>query len=271
MALEAAQVRFFETFGFLRLPGLMSDRIEQITESFESVWVKAGRERTPGKRACLVPFIDRDDHLSGLLDDPRIASIPAQLLGPDFNYCTSDGNFYTGDTSYHSNPFVGGLSALKVAFYLDPVGPETGCLRVFPGSQKFDDDYARILSRDLGSSSEQWGLAQAGLPAVPIPSEPGDVVVFAHGIKHGSFGGGEGRRLFVMNFAERCPQEKLPALREHIGSMARFWNDSYYGEAMLASANAERMVHLQQILDNQDHLPELAARCRQDTDGPAQG
>ncbi|SPF07042.1 phytanoyl-CoA dioxygenase family protein [Streptomyces sp. MA5143a] len=271
MTLDATQVRFFETFGFLHLPGLMKKEIGRITAAFESVWERSGRERTPGKRACLVPFIDRDAYLSGLLDDPRIKTIPSQLLGPDFNYCSSDGNLYAGDTTYHSNPFSGGLAALKVAFYLDPVGADSGCLRVFPGSHKFDDSYAKSLSSNIDSATEVWGHEQSELPAIPIPSEPGDVVVFMHGIKHGSFGGAQGRRLFVMNFTEHCPEELLPALRDHIGSMARFWNDNYYGEAMLATAGPERMRHLRQILDNQDHLPSLVARCRQEMSGPAQG
>ena len=29
------QINFFKTFGFLRFPGLMSDRIEEIDEEFE--------------------------------------------------------------------------------------------------------------------------------------------------------------------------------------------------------------------------------------------
>ncbi|SER74812.1 Phytanoyl-CoA dioxygenase (PhyH) [Streptomyces sp. yr375] len=271
MTLDATQVEFFETFGFLHLPGLMADEIDRITAAFESVWENSGRQRTPGERACLVPFVDRDAYLSALLDDPRINTIPSQLLGSDFNYCSSDGNLYTGDTAYHSNPFSGGLSALKVAFYLDPVDADSGCLRVFPGSHRFDDSYSKLLSSNISSSVETWGVGQSDLPAISIPSRPGDVVVFTHGIKHGSFGGGEGRRLFVMNFTERCPQELLPALRDHVGAMARFWNDNYYGDAMLATANAERMVHLQQILDNQDHLPALVAQRRTEMDGPAQG
>ena len=36
--LTQQQVRFFETFGFLTLPGLFRDEIEQITEAFEAVF-----------------------------------------------------------------------------------------------------------------------------------------------------------------------------------------------------------------------------------------
>ena len=36
---------------------------------------------------------------STLLDDPRIHDIAASILGDDFNYMGSDGNFYVGDTA----------------------------------------------------------------------------------------------------------------------------------------------------------------------------
>lgn len=276
MQLSQAQIRFFDTFGFLHFKGLMSDVIGDLTEAFEDVWAQrggghSGQPHDQQQRSCLVPFIDRHERLSALLDDPRVLGIAGGLLGPDFNYSTSDGNLYVGDTPYHSNPFAGRLRALKLAFYLDPVAADSGCLRVVPGSHRFGDRYADDLHEHVQQSPTVWGVPQAELPAHALESVPGDLVVFSHCIKHGSFGGGGRRRLFVINASEHCPPEKLPALREHIGSMSRFWIDSYYGEAMLNTAGAERMTHLQQILDNQEHLPALAAACRREMAEPARG
>lgn len=276
MTLSDDQISFFETFGFLHIKGLMSDSIDEISSAFEEVWREhagghGGRSHDQYQRSCLVPFIDRHKRLSALLDDPRILAIAGGVLGSDFNYSTSDGNLYVGDTPYHSNPFAGGLRALKLAFYLDPVSVDTGCLRVMPGSHRFGDAYADDLHAHVKLSQEHWGVAQSELPAVALPTTPGDLVVFNHRIKHGSFGGGGRRRLFVINASERCPPEKLSHLRDHIGSMARFWIDSYYGEVMVRTASPERMVHLEQILANQDHLPELAARCRREMSEPSRG
>lgn len=270
------QLRFFDTFGYLHFPGLVADRVDDITAAFEEVWDRhsADPERRPHdqeRRSCLVPFIDRHEYLSSLLDDPRIVGIASGVLGEDFNYCTSDGNLYVGDTAYHSNAFPGGLRALKIAFYLDPVGPESGCLRVIPGSHRFGDRFADELHEHVSAIPQRWGVPQSRMPAVPLPSEPGDIVVFSHYVKHGSFGGGGRRRLFVMNAAERCPEHKLSHLRQHIASMARFWNDSYYGDTMVRTAGPERMVHLEQILANQEHLPALAAQCRQEMLEPSRG
>jgi hypothetical protein len=275
MTISDEQIRFFETFGFLQLKGLMSDIIDEISMAFEEVWQQHGGGHAgtahQQQRSCLVPFIDRHERLSALLDDPRILAIAQGILGPDFNYSTSDGNLYVGDTSYHSNSFAGGLRALKLAFYLDPVSSDSGCLRVIPGSHRFGESYADDLHEHIRLSREQWGVPQSELPAIPLPTKPGDLVVFSHCIKHGSFGGGGRRRLFVINATEHCPPEKIPYLRDHIGSMARFWIDSYYGEVMVKTAGPERMLHLQQILSNQDHLPELAERCRQEMSEPSRG
>ena len=46
-------------------------------------------------------------------------------------------------------------------------------------------------------------------------------------------------------------------LRDDISSMARFWTKRAYGDAMIRTANARRMRHLEQRLANDGHLPEL--------------
>ena len=67
----------------------------------------------------------RANTLSSLLEDPRILGITTTLLGDDFNYMGSDGNYYVGDTRWHSD---GGHKPedpthIKIAFYLDPINP----------------------------------------------------------------------------------------------------------------------------------------------------
>ena len=52
-------------------------------------------------------FPDESEYLSSLLDDPRIHDIAAGILGDDFNYTTGDGNFYVGDTPWHSDGYDG--------------------------------------------------------------------------------------------------------------------------------------------------------------------
>jgi hypothetical protein len=96
--LSDAQVARFETFGYLGFPGLLADRIDEITHEFEALWASRGgghngHQHDGTARSCIVPFIDQRDKLSSLVDDPRILAIANSLLGEDFNYMGSDGNY----------------------------------------------------------------------------------------------------------------------------------------------------------------------------------
>src|SRR5689334_13008664 len=143
-----------DLFGFLVFPGLMNDRIDGIIESFEATFAEYGgghfgKAHDGTKRSCILPFIDQTDNLSSLLDDPRVDGIFTSLLGEDYNYIGSDGNFYVGDSGWHSDTDWRGMSRgqpprlfYKMAFYLDPVNASTGALRVIPGSHRFGDSFA---------------------------------------------------------------------------------------------------------------------------------
>ena len=125
MKLTEQQLAYFDTFGFLKFPGLLAEEVERISEAFGETWRSVGgghdgRPHDHERRSALVPFIDRTEYLSALLDDPRIEGIAASLLGDDFNYSGSDGNYYVGDTKWHSDGYVGRkYLSVKMAFYLD--------------------------------------------------------------------------------------------------------------------------------------------------------
>src|SRR6478672_628949 len=128
------QLAFFETFGFLAFPGLLADRIQQITDEFEAIWAANGGGHNGAAhdgiaRSCSVQFIDQSAYLSTLLDDPRIHGIATSILGDDFNYMGSDGNFYSGDTRWHSDGWHPQMRHIKLAFYLDHLTANTGALR----------------------------------------------------------------------------------------------------------------------------------------------
>jgi hypothetical protein len=274
--INKSKLRFFEDFGFLRFNGLLKDSIECITQAFEEVWAAHGDGHhgdvhDGSKRSCIVPFIDRHEQLCKLLDDSRILEIAKRILGDDFNYCTSDGNLYSGVTPYHSHRFFGNVQAMKIAFYLDPVDASSGCLRVIPGSHKFGDEFSDNIHKLIGKSEEHWGITQDKIPHVALESNPGDIIIFNHALKHGSFGGGKRRRLFVINVSQRFPKERISSLREMVSGIARFWVDQYYLPLMIETADSERMKHLEQVIENQDHLPVLAEQARSKMSEPSRG
>src|SRR4029079_13816857 len=131
-----------ETFGFLKLPGLMADCINDIIAGFNGVWSANGNPQSGGTQSLLEHFIDQSPILSALIDDPRLDGLAACLLGDDYNFIGSDGNYLTGDTTWHYDSCYHGLNLIKVAFYLDPLTPTTGALRVLPGSHRETDRFA---------------------------------------------------------------------------------------------------------------------------------
>ena len=272
------QMNFFQAFGYLSFPGLMADRIDEIDSAFEAVWGERGgghngKPHNGQARSCIVPFIDQSEVLSSLLDDPRILGIATALLGDDFNYMGSDGNFYVGDTGWHSD---GGHRPedpmhIKIAFYLDRLTRDTGCLRVIPGSHLFGDGYADAISEQIRESQERWNIHGRDVPAFAFETEPGDVALFNHNTKHAAFGGGTHRRMFTMNLCQRYPEDRLEDLRKYISNSARFWIDRKYGEKMVRTADPQRMRHLEQVMANDGHLAELSRQARERMTEPSRG
>lgn len=274
--LTQAQLNSFETFGFLSLPGLMTDSIAEITAAFEQIWTEhgGGHDGKPHDgvtRSCIVPFLDQHERLCALLDDPRIEGTLCSLLGDDFNYTGSDGNYYAGDTAWHSDGFNKEIRYVKIAFYLDHLTRDSGCLRVIPGSHRMGDGYSESLEKDVKKSQELWGVSGSEVPAVALEVNPGDIVAFLHNTKHAAFGGSERRRMFTINCCERVGEDRIDILKADMEGLARFWMERAYGDKMTGSAGPGRMVHLQQCLANDGHLAALSAKARAQMPEPARG
>lgn len=283
MKLTQKQLNFFSTFGFIKFPGLFDREINKITDAFEQVWSTNGsghygKPHDHKSRSALVLFIDQNQYLCSILDDPRIDGIIGSVLGEDYNYSGSDGNYYVGDTPWHSDGYLKhhNYTSVKMAFYLDTVTRDSGCLRVIPGSHKLHDKYADTV-QDIfvntreNMTEEQLGIHGDEVPAIALETRPGDLLMFNHRIKHSSWGGSSKRRMFTMNFQQRFREEDIDDLREDIGQKSRFWVEEPYGKLMICTAGPQRMVHLEQRISNSDHLPALAAKARQEMDEPARG
>ena len=245
----AQQRAFFETFGFLKLPGLMKAEYPQIAADFEAVFPQMGLNHDGSKRTVFVPFVDQRPGLCALLDHPGLLAAVGNLIGPDFNYVSSDGNCYSGDTTWHLDSAYRSNAYLKVAFYLDPLTRDTGALRVMPGSHR-DGALDNWVETDLRAAPAVYGCEQRDLPAVALESQPGDVLIFNHRLRHASFGGGPRRRMFTMNLGRRAvtPQE-IDDFITYIGVHWLNFTDEPYGATMLATASPARKVHLTQVFE----------------------
>ncbi|MDB6167889.1 MAG: hypothetical protein JWM88_753 [Verrucomicrobia bacterium] len=274
--LTAQQKTFFHTFGFLAFPGLLKDRIDEIIREFEGIFAKrggghAGKPHEGKQRSCIVPFPDQSAMLSGLLDDPRIHGIAAGLLGDDFNYMPSDGNYYSGDTGWHSDGWHKDILHLKIAYYLDPLTRDTGCLRVIPGSHKDVDSFAKSVNEQVYKSEEHWGIHGRDVPCLALETKPGDILVFNHNTKHAAFGGSGWRRMFTMNLCQRYPEARVQELRDYLNGVSRFWVERAYGEIMMNTAGPGRRRHLEQVMANDGHIAELSRKAREAMLEPSRG
>ena len=276
--LTEQQLAHFETFGYLGFPGLLADRADRIIQEFETLWARhggghAGKPHDGKARSAMVQFLDQSEYLCTLLDDPRILGIATSLLGENFNYMGSDGNFYAGDTRWHSDGYGGrgGPRHIKVAFYLDPLTGDTGALRVIPGSHRLGEPYADQLEREIRQSDTIWGVPGSQVPAQALETQAGDVLVFNHDIKHSAWGGSQRRRMFTMNLCQRYPEERLQELRDYISGGSRFWIERAFSDIMISTASDERKRHLAQVMANDGHLAELSRKARERMQEPSRG
>jgi hypothetical protein len=260
MTLADHQVRFFETFGYLKLSQAFAGEKDWIISEFEQVFADRKIIHDGTKRSSVVPFIDQREKLCGLLDHPVVLGAAKGLLGDDFNYLGGDGNYYTGNTMWHTDGFHTVGCYLKMALYLDPVRADSGALRVVTGSHHVETTWTGRHPKD---AETLYGIKPAEYPALALESDPGDLLIFNHNIMHAAFGGSGWRRMFTLNLSRRAAtEEEIADLEGYINSHDRFWLDSIHSETMRGTAGPERRRHLQQVQEHEFALPGRSANCR---------
>jgi len=211
--LTEAQKTFFESFGFLVLPGLFTKEIGAIADRFERVFAtqtpwESREDLHFNEQRLIVPsIIDHDPHLLALLDDPRVVSIVSALLGDDYIGGQSDGSLFSCETSWHADTFGAPMEQrhVKLSFYLDPLDVASGAIRLLPGTNHHLTPYARNLRRDLDDPAKIesiFGVTPDAIPSWTIGSRPGDLIAWDFRTIHASFNGSARRRLLSLNFKE---------------------------------------------------------------------
>ncbi len=215
--LSGQQVAYFNTFGFLHLPGLFRDDIEAITAGFERIFADPRHEHWElgegflhggRRRVAMAGFIDKDETLRGLRDDARILGVVKGLIGDDYEYAESDGNIWYCETSWHSDVYGSPLSTyhVKLSFYLDSLSGNSGAIRLIPGSNFYGESFAETLRKGLANPErikEIYGVEGPEIPAWTLASEPGDLIVWNQRTIHASYNGEARRRSFALTFRER--------------------------------------------------------------------
>jgi hypothetical protein len=264
-------LHFVRTFGYLLLPGLLRDSIAKIDAAFERTLKDHGADSYAGEhRFTVSPGINGSEDLcEAFLDAEPVDAVLTGVLGADYQYWNSELSYCGGDTPWHSDsPWLeSGRTAgwCEMLVYLDPLSAETGALRVVPGSHRVDDEYANDVHAGIfddtaarpAQPADTWGVSAAEVPAVVLPTQPGDVILLNHMTAHASFGGGARRRLMTSVFFPRlaeCDLEQLRGANRYRRHTKRrvFGNNA----PLLRCANPRRLTHLEQLLE---HTPDDGA------------
>ncbi len=262
--LSQHQINFFETFGYLKLPGLFKEDVAKLEALFEAAFalrtaeIIDWRPQAPRfkNRTTMLQFIERDPEFCSLLDDPRIDNIFASLCGADYAFRGSEGNIFDCGTSWHSDSY-GALfkyQNVRIAFYLDDVDADSGALRFIPGSHYMGQSFANKLTgylEDGDTFERDLGLDDRDIPSAVLASKPGDVLVFNYAIKHAAFYEGNARRMFTLWASECMPTEDIEIIRKGLKLTAKLGYREYYGPELVATATPPRMRHLAQFKDLQ--------------------
>lgn len=257
--LTPTQLAFFADFGYLIVPGIVRDEIPWLRSEFDALL--RDPDGTPSRRG-IVPYVESTARLRSLLEHPRLGRVIADLAGERWTYLSSDGAFRHGDTHWHADGTWPGFCFAKVAIYLDRVTRETGALRVIPGSHRITGEPWR--AREAKRSEELWAIPMSEVPAVALTPEPGDLVLFDHNLMHGAFGG-SARRMFTLNIGREIRgEEDVVRLRKYLGMHIPSWNARTYTPALLDGASPALRVHLEDVLAQEPHVPELQARLERD-------
>ena len=176
-----------------------------------------------------------------LLD--QFAGIAAQLLETPVLPVRAKGVVYFGNTNWHNDSDCR-VPSVGCACYLEALDAHNGALRVLPASHR----------DPLGASVRSRSELFAGLPGVPIDTEPGDAIFFDEHLYHASNGGANRRQWRVDYVADPIDDEQEAAVRDYFRSIfVPGWDGGYdvdlyptYGPFWRASGRPwlKRLDHL---------------------------
>ena len=212
--LTEQQVTYFKLFGFLVMRQVFTpEELDTIDVEFKHALDSAYRDDPfDGSRRQGANMLGPDTpFFASLLDDSRFCEAAEQLYGGDVLGLGCSADRYVGNTDWHRDTRSSHQYGVKIAFYLEPVGADTGALRVVPGSFKNDinkDEIQRVLG--------QAGLDIPDVPAHVCESEPGDAVAFDLRSWHASWGGSEDRRMCTLVYYNnpKTPEEEEATRRQ---------------------------------------------------------
>jgi hypothetical protein len=213
MTLTPLQLQHYDTFGFLVIPGFLSDdRVQALRETLTRMKTEESGETDPLKhRGRVIGMFHKDPLQLALFDDPRLHAIATQLLkSEELRFLGDEYASFSTPADWHPDmPPTEPFESLKFAFYLDDLS-HGGCLRVVPGS------HHSVLSESIGKYRAIQPAAEIE-GAHPCITNPGDLLIFNLKLWHQGTANEEGthRRVIFWSVGQAHPAFDAHARRYH--------------------------------------------------------
>ena len=195
------QVAHYKTFGFLIWHQVLSrDEILRCAIELER-GLGADYSHKPfdgTKKQMATAMGPLTPFMASLLEDPRFCDVAEQLGGDDILGLISDVNRRVGNTFWHADTAGIHRCSVKFGWYLDPVGADSGAMRLIPGSHRNPLHDALKALLPYPEPGQVPDISVADVPAYACETEPGDVLIFDPRTWHASVGGPPGRRLCTL-------------------------------------------------------------------------
>jgi hypothetical protein len=189
--LNEADIRYFRTFGFIRLPGLVSEStMAALTDEFDAELSEGfGDTSQPpgsddGRDGFFLPMMrSRAETSLGLLDE--LKPLAHLLLGRAVLPSYAEGSVYFGPTPWHLDS-SSRLKSIRFTLYLDRLDDDAGAMLFLPGSHhaEYKAAFQAYLDGLTIDDDEALAASLEGLPTHAEPSERGDVIILDEHVWH---------------------------------------------------------------------------------------
>jgi ectoine hydroxylase-related dioxygenase (phytanoyl-CoA dioxygenase family) len=214
----ASQTAHMDAFGFVVLrgfldPGALSAEFDaSMRDAFaDERHMNAG---SAGNQFRYLPMMNERTPVSLALV-MRLAAVAAELLAAPVLPGRAKATSYLGSTKWHRDTDLP-VRSVGFAFYLEPLEADKGALRVLPGSHR----------AEFAAAIEAYAAQADDVPGVPVPTVPGDAIVFDEHLYHASAGGDLRRQWRVDFVADLTDADDV--LREYFARQyAPGWDGGY--------------------------------------------
>lgn len=213
-------VESLRTFGFAVLrqffdPGPLAMEVDRVL----SDGLTRRRPHTGDVRFHYVPMMTAETPASlSLLD--RLGAVAETFFERPVLPTRAKGTLYFGETPWHVDSALP-VESIGCLAYLEPTGPDSGALRVMPGSHHstFHEALGDVRAARVRDPS---------LPGHVLATDPGDVILMDEHVLHASFGGSARRQWRVDYLRVPVRSEEVIRTKSYFDSLyEREWDGGY--------------------------------------------